>query len=261
MSQEYVHGYTTASKTMAVRTAEREAAYFLPYLEPGMKLLDAGCGPGTITVGLAEAVAPGQVFGFDIGESEIERSTELAKERGITNARFQVADSKNLPFEDESFDAVFSSAMLEHVPGREQALDEMIRVLKPGGLIGLRGGYLTGHVVGPDNDAIRSLITIYNVVWKSRGGESDFGIRQMPLLVERNMVEVRQTASFETRDPTDTDYANRIVTDQFINAARELGISTSEELHKVSAGLIEHSKNPIAYSHICWIEVTARKPS
>lgn len=261
MPQEYVHGYTTASKTMAVRTAEREAAFFLPLLEPGMKLLDAGCGPGTITVGLAERVAPGTVTGFDIGESEVERATKLADERGISNAHFQIADSKDLPFEDNSFDAVFSSAMLEHVPEREKALDEMIRVLKPGGVLGIRGGNVPSSLVGPTNPALQRLMEIYGAVWKSRGGEQDFGMRQMPLLVERGMMDVWQTASFETRDPRDADFAERIVTDGFVAVAENLGVSIREELQEISEGLIEHGKNPLAYVHICWIEVTARKPA
>ncbi len=51
---------------MRVRTAERFAAQLLPHLRPGMRLLDCGCGPGSITVGLASVVAPGEVVGVDL---------------------------------------------------------------------------------------------------------------------------------------------------------------------------------------------------
>jgi SAM-dependent methyltransferase len=246
---------------MAVRTAEREAAFFLPLLTPGMKLLDAGCGPGTITVGLAQHVAPGEVTGFDIGESEVERATKLAAEKNLLNVSFQVADSTGLPFEDEEFDAVFSSAMLEHVPQREKALDEMIRVLKPDGVIGLRGGNHPGSLVGPKDDTLLKLEEVYIAIWMSRGGAPDFGIRQMPLLLERGMLDVHQTASYETRDPHDPDFAIRIKTDAFVDAAESLGVSTRDELYELSDRLIARSGNPLNYTHISWIEVTARKPA
>ena len=49
----------------ARRTAERNAAFFLPHLQPGVRLLDAGCGAGSITLGLAEAVSGGEAIGVD----------------------------------------------------------------------------------------------------------------------------------------------------------------------------------------------------
>ena len=49
----------------AKRSAESQAAFFLPHLRSGMELLDVGCGPGSITIGLAERVAPGRTIGFD----------------------------------------------------------------------------------------------------------------------------------------------------------------------------------------------------
>ncbi len=51
--EEYTHGYGAASEEMARRSAESSAAFFLPHLKSGMRLLDVGCGPGSITLGLA----------------------------------------------------------------------------------------------------------------------------------------------------------------------------------------------------------------
>src|SRR5688572_8059537 len=70
---------------MAARTVTRDAAFLLPYLHPGMELLDAGCGPGSITVGLAEVVAPGGVVGVDLQAAQVEQARTLAAERGVTN--------------------------------------------------------------------------------------------------------------------------------------------------------------------------------
>lgn len=107
---EYAVGYDSVRTTTfhASRTAEINAAFFLPYLKPGMSLLDCGCGPGSITVGLAERVAPGQVIGVDVGESSIEAAQRLAVERGVSNVRFQVASVYELPFPEGTFDAVFT---------------------------------------------------------------------------------------------------------------------------------------------------------
>jgi ubiquinone/menaquinone biosynthesis C-methylase UbiE len=131
--ERYTLGYSTpATQSMERRTAASHAAFFLPHLRPGMSLLDCGCGSGTITVGLAEAVAPGQVTGVDLGESHIEWAVSLAAEHGLTSARFQVASVYELPFPDSSFDAVFAHAIFEHLKDPLKALEEMRRVVKTG---------------------------------------------------------------------------------------------------------------------------------
>ncbi|MBI4312967.1 MAG: class I SAM-dependent methyltransferase [Chloroflexi bacterium] len=127
----------TAARTL-MRTAGQHAAFLLPYLEPGMRLLDCGCGPGTITLGLAEAVAPGEVIGIDVGGAQIELAKANAAQKGTQNVRFQVADVTKLPFEDDSFDAVYANALLMWVNEPLGALWEIRRVLRPGGLIGVR---------------------------------------------------------------------------------------------------------------------------
>ena len=65
--EKRAHGVTPGlSQDYVTRTANQQAAFVLPYLHSGMNLLDVGCGPGTITMGLAKVVAPGQVVGVDL---------------------------------------------------------------------------------------------------------------------------------------------------------------------------------------------------
>src|SRR5262245_43949599 len=97
------------------RSAERNAAFFLPHLQAGMGLLDAGCGPGSITLGLAERVVPGEVVGIDISMERIEQARGLADERGVTNVWYERGDVYDLPFEDASFDAAFMHTVLQHL--------------------------------------------------------------------------------------------------------------------------------------------------
>ena len=85
-TQNYTMGYSEEFlQLLERRNAGNSAAYLLPLLEPGTKLLDLGCGPGTITMGLAEAVSPGEVHGIDMEESQI----ALAAGRGGSQQPYQ----------------------------------------------------------------------------------------------------------------------------------------------------------------------------
>jgi cyclopropane fatty-acyl-phospholipid synthase-like methyltransferase len=79
VSEIYQHGHhTSVVSNHAKRTAETNAAFFLPNLKPGMRLLDVGCGPGSITVGLALRVEPAHTVGIDTSESVIETARSLS---------------------------------------------------------------------------------------------------------------------------------------------------------------------------------------
>src|SRR5260370_21611048 len=96
--------------------APSEAAFFPPALKSGLRLLDCGCGPGTLTAGLAQLVAPGQVVGVDADAGQIDLAQKNAAKLGLTNATFRVADAYSLPFADGEFDAVFAHTLLQHLP-------------------------------------------------------------------------------------------------------------------------------------------------
>lgn len=192
----YSHGYSPAVvQTMARRTAEREAGFFLPYLHTGLRILDVGCGPGTITLGLARAVAPGEVLGLDIDPGSVAVAEATAREQGVNNLRFEIGSAEALPFPDASFDAVFEHTLLEHVPDPLSVLSEMRRVLRPGGCVGLRDGDWGSNIfvpaLGPELEAA---FVLYERWWRHRGGDPRFGRRQRALLREAGFGRLESSA-------------------------------------------------------------------
>jgi ubiquinone/menaquinone biosynthesis C-methylase UbiE len=104
-------------------------------LQSGDRVLDVGCGTGRLAIVFAERVgATGSVDGIDPAAEMIKRASSRARKRG-GEVSFQVAFAQDLPFADESFDAVACTLALHHVAEDDQltAVHEMYRVLKPGG--------------------------------------------------------------------------------------------------------------------------------
>lgn len=105
------------------------------------KVLDVGCGNGFLIIEAAKHLTTGKAIGIDIwqshaGQQSGEAGWHNAKIEGVTDrVDFQTVDARTMPFENESFDVIVSSLALHHMEGLDQALQEMIRVLKPGGRI------------------------------------------------------------------------------------------------------------------------------
>jgi ubiquinone/menaquinone biosynthesis C-methylase UbiE len=136
--EKYLHGYTEEHRAfLSSRTATREAAFFLPFLRKGMKLLDCGCGMGALTTSLAEWLDPGEVIGIDREPGQVEAARAWAAEKDIHNVRFEIGNIYEIPYPDASFDAVFAFTVLEHVREPLRAMREMRRVLKSGGVAGI----------------------------------------------------------------------------------------------------------------------------
>lgn len=145
----YKLGYSKATTSShASRTIYTDAAFAIPHIKPHHQLLDVGSGPGTITIGFAKLVdgtKGGSVMGIDTGEAVVTSASQLAKEQGLGEdvIRFTQGDVlEGLPFDDESFDVVFTSQTLTHLaPAPDapvKALKEMRRVLKKDGFLAAR---------------------------------------------------------------------------------------------------------------------------
>jgi SAM-dependent methyltransferase len=126
-----------------------------------MTLLDCGCGVGSITRGLAEIVAPGEVIGVDIEPRQVDAAHRLAAESGTANLRFECADVARLPFPKSSFDAVFAHAVLEHIQDPLQAMKEVRRVLKTGGVVGVADIDWGTALLAPSSPLLDQFISLY----------------------------------------------------------------------------------------------------
>jgi ubiquinone/menaquinone biosynthesis C-methylase UbiE len=117
------------------RTLDGSMPELKEYLKPGSTVLDVGCGPGTITVGVAEAVKPGKVVGIDVDEERIEQAREEARNRDAGNVAFQVADICESDLPDDTFDVVYSHTVLHYHIDPVKSLTEQKRVAKKDGWV------------------------------------------------------------------------------------------------------------------------------
>ena len=178
---------------MAWRGAE-QVAFLTRRLRPGMSLLDCGCGPGSITVALAEMLAPGEVVGIDVGAPQIERATALAKEKGVGNVRFQLGNVYELPFPDASFDAALANFVLQHVREPLRALKEMRRVLGPGGVVGVTDTDESTRLTAPSTPLVDEMISL---MLRVRGeiGSPRYAFHLRRLLLEAGFARAEAYAS------------------------------------------------------------------
>jgi ubiquinone/menaquinone biosynthesis C-methylase UbiE len=141
-----------------VRRAARWVPFLLPHVRPGMRLLDCGCGVGSITLDLAEIVAPGETVGIDVDAGQLELARAAADARGLENVRFAVGSIYALPFADAPFDVALAHTVLVHLSEPLRALKEMRRVLAPGGIVAVSDDDNSTWVVAPEDSAMRRVM-------------------------------------------------------------------------------------------------------
>ncbi|MFQ5833707.1 MAG: class I SAM-dependent methyltransferase [Candidatus Thorarchaeota archaeon] len=105
-------------------------------LESGMKVVEIGCGPGTFTIDVARAIQPdGTVYAVDIQEDMLEQLRSSMIKHSVENIVPVLADAGGrMPIEDNYADAAFGVTVLPEIPDKIAALNEIKRILKPGGL-------------------------------------------------------------------------------------------------------------------------------
>lgn len=250
---------------LGIRTATREGAFFIPHLTPTMRVLDCGCGPGTITAGLAQIVAAGHVVGLDREAAELEQARRYAEQQRVANIEFQLGNVYELPFPDGAFDAVFAHAVLQHLSEPMRALHEMRRVLKPGGLIGVREEDRDADLIYPFPPRLQETHAVLMRFWQQIGGDPYFPKRYRAVLREAGFTHIRMTASCEYRSTRETARTWANVLTQFINNPTFVELATSQGWadekgrDEMVAALQTWSDHPDAFWAETWCEAVGWK--
>jgi ubiquinone/menaquinone biosynthesis C-methylase UbiE len=159
----------------------------LAQLRPGEKVLDVGCGTGSLTIGAEERVGPtGEAHGIDAAVEMIGAARAKA-EKAVASVDFRVGLAECLPFPDDAVDVVLSSLMVHHLPGvdlKRQSFAEMHRVLKPGGRL------LIVDIGIPTNPLLRAALSATLGRHIGFAGPHD----HLPLLAEAGFTSFEQGA-------------------------------------------------------------------
>ena len=248
-------------------TVATSAAYLLPHLKPGQRVLDFGCGPGSISVGLARAVAPGgEVHCVDMAESQVELARALADAQGLDNLRFYVGDVTNLPFEDGYFDVAHGHDILAHVPDTGAVLGEVERTLKSGGLIACRELIGESCYTYPDFGILRKSWDIFEDVVATDGGHPQMGKELKTHLARAGFADVRTAGSFHSYGaPEEVEFIHKFVqrwllSPELTETVLSYGAGTEELFRLLEEGYDRWKEHPGAVCAVAFGEALAVKP-
>jgi SAM-dependent methyltransferase len=263
MAAVYTHGHhESVLRSHRWRTAENSAGYLLPHLTSGARLLDVGCGPGTITADLAGAVA--QVTALEVTADALDLARAEIARRAVTNVEFAVGDVHALDFPDDTFDVVHAHQVLQHLGDPVAALREMRRVTRPGGIVAVRDSDYAGFTWWPELPELDEWLDLYERVARGNGGEPDAGRRLLAWAHAAGFTDVTPSAStwcFAT--PEDRDWwggmwADRVRQSDMARTALERNEATEDDLQRLSAGWRQWAADPDGWIALLHSELICR---
>jgi len=251
MSEEaYTPGHThNATEFMARRTLQSHGSFFLPFLSPGLSVLDCGCGPGSITLGIAQCVAPAPVIGIDMGASQIEEATRASQQAARPNARFETASCYNVPLANCSVDRVFSHALIEHLADPVRALRECFRVLKPGGCVGVCSPDWGGFILTPPSVELHDAVRAYTALQARNGGDVEAGRKLGLHLAAAGFGEIGLSARYECYEAP--EWIAQYLALQLERSGDTISAQTWRDWHREPGAMFAQA----------WVAAVAKKPA
>ena len=216
--------------------------------------------------GLAKAVAPGELHGVDMEQSQVDLARAVATFRDQPNAVFHVGDVTNLDFEDGFFDIAHCHNVLMHVPDTAAVLAEVKRVLKPGGIIGCREMICESSFTHPDFGVLRKAWDMFEDLLAADDGHPQMGKDLKRHIVEAGFANPLTTATFDRLQRArgrslHLRVANKwFLSPEIVEAAIKYGASTQELCDAIRDAYDRWKDHPGAFAALAFGEVVANKP-
>jgi SAM-dependent methyltransferase len=159
-------------------------------LQDGMKVVDLGCGTGTVTCAIAESFPNAHIQGIDPSHNLLEKARQLQEKQQLNNLDFIQGDAYSLNLPSASIDFVYGRLLLQHLPEPIKALKEIAKVLKPGGqvcLVDVADGWFT---LNPEPPAFTELRERLGTIQASQGGDSQVGYKLGSYLAEAGFSQI-----------------------------------------------------------------------
>ncbi|KAI0814396.1 ubiE/COQ5 methyltransferase [Xylaria sp. FL0064] len=239
----YGHGHhASVVNSHARRTAANSAGFLIPHIKPHCRILDVGCGPGSITVDFAQLVPQGSVIGIDFVEDVLSQARDLARARGVEgNLTFQQHDANELPFGDGEFDIVYCHQLLHHVHKPVEILKEMARVTRKGGLVAAREVDYGAFSWYPELPGIQKWEDVHMAVMNSNGARPKAGRYVKAWAREAGFAPGDITFTWDTWNYQDEEavvwaklWADRTLHSSYAPTSLKKGIATQEDLDYIS---------------------------
>ncbi|GGQ87138.1 class I SAM-dependent methyltransferase [Couchioplanes azureus] len=265
MSAVYTHGHhESVLRSHRWRTAENSAAYLLPHLTSGARLLDVGCGPGTLTADLATHITPGRITALEPTGAALGLARAEIARRGLSTVDFAVGDVHDLAFPDATFDVVHAHQVLQHVGDPVRALREMRRVTRPGGIVAVRDSDYAAFTWFPRLPELDEWLRLYGRVARGNGGEPDAGRRLLSWAHAAGFADVTATSSTwcfaddEDRSWWGGMWAERVLASDLAGQALATGAATREDLERISRAWRTWAADPDGWLSVLHGELICR---